>query len=193
MLDSERVKREYLHHYNLLTDGTVVMLYQLRGDLDHARAVFDESPDVLHYDIPEQGNGLIYLHCEMNESLAGILSALQQSEVIMTMPIEFLDDDRLRVTFIGEHEPLQRILNQLAEFVDIEIERVSEYGSADRLSSVLTERQREILTAAVEIGYYEVPRHATIRDVADALELSQATVGEHLQKIEARVLSGSDH
>ncbi|GAA0254355.1 helix-turn-helix domain-containing protein [Haladaptatus pallidirubidus] len=167
------------------------MLFQFRDDLDYARTVFDASSDVIHYNIPEQGNGLVYLHCEMNESLGGILSAVQQSEIIMAMPIEFLDDDCLRVTFIGEHESLHRILDKSAEFADIEIERVNEYGSEDRLSSVLTDRQQEILTAAVERGYYEVPRQATIGDIADAMELSQATVGEHLQKIESRVLTGS--
>ena len=185
------MKREYLHHYNLLTDGTVVLLYQLRGDLDYARAVFDASPDVIHYDIPEQEDGLVYLHCVMNESLTALLSVLQESEVIMAMPVEFLSDDRLRLTFIGEHESLQRILNRISEFVETEIERIGEYGSEGRLGSVLTDRQREILTAAVEQGYYEVPRQATIRDIADEIGLSQATVGEHLQKIEARVLSGS--
>lgn len=56
-LDKERVKREYLHHYNPLSDGTVVLLYQLRGDLDYAQAVFDASPSVIQYDIPEQENG----------------------------------------------------------------------------------------------------------------------------------------
>ncbi|MFH5801876.1 helix-turn-helix domain-containing protein [Haladaptatus sp. CMAA 1911] len=190
-MGDERVKREYLHHYNLLTDGTVVSLYQLRGDLDHARAVFDESTDVVHYDIPEQEDGFVYLHSKISESLTVLLSALQESEVIMAMPIKFLSDDRLRVTFIGEHEPMNRLLDITAEYVNIEIERVSKYGSGDRLSSVLTERQQEILTTAVEQGYYEVPRQARIRDVADVLNLSQATVGEHLQKIEARVLSSN--
>lgn len=152
--------------------------------------MFDASPDVIHYDIPKQDDGLVYLHCEMNESLTALLSVLQESEVIMAIPVEFLSDDRLRLTFIGQHEPLQRILNRISEFVEIEIEQIGEYGSEGRLGSVLTDRQREILTAAVE-GYYEVPRQATIRDIADEIGLSQATVGEHLQKIEARVLSGS--
>lgn len=189
-LDKERVKREYLHHYNPLTDGTVVLLYQLRGELDYAQTVFDESPDVLHYEIPKQEDGFVYLHCDMNESLMALLSVLQESEVIMAMPVEFLNDDRLRLTFIGEYEPLNRILSRVSEFVDIEIERVGEYDSEECRNSVLTDRQREILTTAVKHGYYEVPRQATIRDIADEIGLSQATVGEHLQKIEAKILSG---
>lgn len=188
-LDKDVVKREHLYHYNMLTDGTVVLLYQLRGNLDHARTVFDASPDVLHYDIPDQEDGHVYLHCEMNESLTSILSTLQKSEVIMTIPIEFLSDDRVRVTFIGEHAPLHHILDRIAEVIDIEIEKVGEYSSEGRLSSKLTSRQREILTTAVEIGYYEVPRCATLSDIADEMELSVATAGEHLQKIEARILS----
>lgn len=188
-LDSEKVKREYLHHYNLLSDGTVVLLYQLRGELEYARNVFEESADVIHYDIPEQSDGLVYLHCEITTSLEALLTAVQESEVIMAMPVEFLRDDRLRLTFIGEHDSLHRILALTAERIDVEIERLTEYGSEDQFSSLLTDRQREILTIAVEQGYYEVPRQATIRTIADEIELSQATVGEHLQKIEARVLS----
>ena len=166
-LDSERVKREYLHHYNLLTDGTVVMLFQFRGDFDYARTVFGASSSVIQYDIPEQEDSLVYLHCEMNEALTSLLSTLQKSEAIMAMPVEFLSDDRLRLTFIGEHEPLQRILGRVSEFVDIEIERIGEYGSEGRLSSVLTDRQKEILTIAIELGYYEIPRRTTIQDIAN--------------------------
>jgi predicted DNA binding protein len=52
---------------------------------------------------------------------------------------------------------------------------------------VLTERQQEVLEVALELGYYDVPRQATHNDIAERLDLSVGTVGEHLQKIEARV------
>ena len=122
-LRKEEVKREHLYHFNLLTDETVVLLYQLRGDLTRARTVFDASPTVLQYDVPEQGNGLTYLHCEVREPLGSILSILHESEVIMAMPIPFLSDDRLRITFIGEHEPLHRLLTEISAILDIEIEK----------------------------------------------------------------------
>lgn len=188
-LNRDVVAREYLYHFNLLHDGTVVLLYQLQGDLDHARATFAASSAVIHYDVPEQGNGLTYLHCEMQEPLTSFLSILHESDVLMPMPVQFLSDDRLRVKFIGEHKPLQRILERVSEFVDIEIEQVGEYVSPGHLDPVLTDRQQEILSTAIEHGYYEVPRQATIQEIANEVGLSQATVGEHLQKIESRVLS----
>lgn len=37
-------------------------------------------------------------------------------------------------------------------------------------------------------GYYEVPRRTTYEEIAEEVELSQSTVGDHLQKIEAEIL-----
>ncbi|WP_227377844.1 helix-turn-helix domain-containing protein [Haladaptatus halobius] len=169
--------------------GQLSFSINFRGDLDHARATFDASSAVIHSDVPEQGDGLAYLHCEMREPLTSFLAILHESDVLMPMPVKFLSDDRLRVKFIGEHKPLQRILERVSEFVDIEIEQTGEYVSQGHLDSVLTDRQREILSIAIEHGYYEVPRQATIREIADGVGLSQATVGEHFQKIESRILS----
>jgi len=63
--------------------------------------------------------------------------------------------------------------------------------SPDRhaLSRLLTERQREVLDAAVETGYYRDPRGATHEEVAAALDIAPTTVGEHLRKIEQRVFT----
>lgn len=189
-LDDDTVIREYLHHFNVLSDETVVLLYQLRGDLDHARTTFDESIDILHYDVPEYGDGLVYLHCELDDPLKSLLAGLQSVEALIDTPIEFLRDGHLRISFIGEDEQLRRILDGTRELVDTNLERTGEYHSESRhLKSLLTDRQREILIAATAQGYYDYPRRAGIRDIADEVGLSIATVGEHLQKIEARILS----
>lgn len=190
LMNTDTVIREYLHHFNVLTDGTVVLLYQLRGDLTHARTIFDENQDVLHYDVHEHGDGIVYLHCKLDEPLKLLLLRLQNVEAIIDMPIEFLSDGRLRITFIGEADRLRRILDGTKELVATTLERKGEYHSeSNRLRSLLTDRQREILITAVEQGYYDVPRRAGIRDLADEIGLSVATVGEHLQKIEARILT----
>lgn len=189
-MTDDSVTRDYLHHFNVLTDGTTVLLHQLRGDLDHARTVFEESPDVFHHDVPDRGDGLVYLHCVLNEPLKSLLSNLQNAEAIIDMPIEFLRDDRLRITFIGEPTLLRRVPSGTEELVDTELERKGEYHlKSSRLRSLLTDRQREILIISVEQGYYAVPRRIGIRDIADEVGLSVATVGEYLQKTEARILS----
>nr|WP_266083098.1 helix-turn-helix domain-containing protein [Haladaptatus caseinilyticus] len=106
------------------------------------------------------------------------------------MPIEFLRNGHLRITFIGEDELLRQVFDGIEELADAKLERTGEYHSESRrLKSLLTDRQREILIAATAQGYYDYLRQAGIRDIADEVDLSVATVGEHLQKIEARILS----
>jgi hypothetical protein len=45
----------------------------------------------------------------------------------------------------------------------------------------LTERQREILTVALELDYYTVPQRTTRRNIANRVGLSVGTVVEHLR------------
>lgn len=55
------------------------------------------------------------------------------------------------------------------------------------LRSDLTDRQLEVLTLAVEQGYFSIPRQATLDDLATALELQKSTVGEHLRRALGRL------
>lgn len=54
--------------------------------------------------------------------------------------------------------------------------------------SRLTERQREVLGTAADMGYFEYPKEANIGDVADALGIAPSTVSEHLAAAQRKVL-----
>lgn len=53
----------------------------------------------------------------------------------------------------------------------------------------LTERQREVLELAFEMGYYEWPRECTGEELADRLGISSPTLSKHLYVAERKVLS----
>ena len=53
----------------------------------------------------------------------------------------------------------------------------------------MSPRQRDAVEAVLEIGYYTVPRNATITDVAGELDCVTATAAEHLRKAEWKILS----
>jgi len=55
--------------------------------------------------------------------------------------------------------------------------------------SALTERQREVVAEALARGYYDWPREITNEELATELEISRATLHEHLRKAEQTVLS----
>jgi predicted DNA binding protein len=185
------VSQETVHHLNLLNDGTAVSLSRARGERDRLAGIFEASDDVLSFELSEMGGEIqTYVHFRPSEPARAMLELTREHELVVDTPIEFEGDGRLRVAVIGEDDVVQRAITEIPDEVDIELERLSDYEPELReLSSLLTERQQEILDTAVEVGYYQVPREATHEDIADELDIATTTVGEHLRKIEARLLS----
>jgi predicted DNA binding protein len=52
----------------------------------------------------------------------------------------------------------------------------------------LTERQREVLRTAHEMGYFERPKGANAGEVAAALGISRSTFTEHLSAAQTKLL-----
>ncbi|CAI50309.1 HTH-10 family transcription regulator [Natronomonas pharaonis DSM 2160] len=195
--DDPAVVRESIDQLESLDDGTCVMLSRVRGDLSRAADILDGQSDVLGYDIATDGDsrvgqqhGYIYVHFRPTETVAELLAAVEETEAVLKTPLEYRDNGGVRVTLIGDDETIQRTVEAVPNTVRISLEGTGDYRpSTGRLLSVLTPRQREILEAAVEAGYYEVPRQATHEDIAETVDVSAGTVGEHLRKVEGKLLS----
>jgi len=56
-------------------------------------------------------------------------------------------------------------------------------------ASGLTDRQLEVLVTAQRMGYYNSDDPVTMADIADAMDLSSATVCEHLNQAENHIIS----
>lgn len=54
----------------------------------------------------------------------------------------------------------------------------------------LTDRQREVLSTAIGLGYYDHGGSAGVDEVAEALDLGSTTVWEHLSRAESKVMRG---
>lgn len=59
----------------------------------------------------------------------------------------------------------------------------------EALHTRLTDRQREVLRAAFEAGYYEWPREATGEAVAERLGITSATFSEHVHTAERKLFA----
>jgi predicted DNA binding protein len=53
---------------------------------------------------------------------------------------------------------------------------------------LLTEKQRGVVEAAHELGYYETPREVSLSEVADELGIAKSTCSEMLHRAEGRVM-----
>ncbi|ESS04452.1 MAG: putative DNA binding protein [uncultured archaeon A07HR67] len=54
--------------------------------------------------------------------------------------------------------------------------------------SLLTDRQREVLRAAVREGYFTVPRECTLAELADSIGVDKSSASETLRRAEARLV-----
>lgn len=185
------VERKAIHHLNLLADGTAIFIFELAGDLDSIAAVLDESQEVIQHNISEtRDNHHVYVHFEPNDIVSSLLSIPNEYEVVVDTPMVYTYRGGLRVTVIGDESVFRESMRAVPGDVRLKLEQLGPYKpDTDRLFSLLTERQQEIIQETVQQGYYDVPRQATHQDVADALGCSAGTVGEHLRKIEAKLIS----
>lgn len=66
------------------------------------------------------------------------------------------------------------------------LRRLTPDGGPDP-SAGLTDPQREALRAAYESGYFDIPRAASLRDVADELEITASSLSERLRRAQTRL------
>jgi len=55
-------------------------------------------------------------------------------------------------------------------------------------NKTLTKKQRELLEIAYRRGFFDVPRRATLRQLAEELGVSRSTLMESLRRAEARIM-----
>jgi len=186
------VTREEVLHVDARADGTTVLLYRLLGDRESFETALSQRASVHDYDVVEvEEDGFhAFVQAESPEDGSALLEIAHENALIIDTPLEFTEDG-LKATLVGTHGNLREALGLLPDALDFTVENAGPYvpGGEDLLSP-LTDRQLEVFETAVEEGYYDVPRRATHKDIADNLGCAPSTVDEHLRKAESRVVSG---
>lgn len=99
-------------------------------------------------------------------------------------------DRGLLLSLVGSQETIRNVLRNFEEAgVVPELHRLGDYEGGQQTLDTLTDRQLEVLQTAYEMGFYDVPRKATVDEVAAEVNVDGATVSEHLQRAERNILS----
>lgn len=190
LADDPRITREAIHAVEQLEGGTVAMLTEIRGDLDRYEEIMADSPEVHQYAVSGDGSGYCYSHVELTSLTERLMERTETGEFVVEYPIEVTDDGGHRVTMVGREEDFASARSDFPDGVDVELVSMGPYHpDAERVFSGLTDRQREVLETAIELGYYENPREATHDDIAERVGVEPGTVGKHLRNVESRVFS----
>lgn len=99
-------------------------------------------------------------------------------------------DRGVLVSLVGSQEAIRDMLrNYEAAGATPDLCKLSEYEGGQSVLDALTERQREVIEMAYEMGFYEIPRRVSTEDIAEKLDIDAATVSEHLQRAERNLLT----
>ena len=102
----------------------------------------------------------------------------------------YVHSDGMLMTVRGTGDGLREIKKNLWNFLPAgyRMKLGAESLHSPEFIELLPERQRVVLEKAIEMGYYDRPRRCTQRDIAESLDIKQATVSEHLQSAEASII-----
>lgn len=114
-----------------------------------------------------------------------LLTAMEAAGVPLELPIEIVDGAATTSVTVPR-EQLSRLVAELeAHGVGMTVRAVHRDVADD---SPLTDRQRHVLEAAVEQGYYDTPRSCSLTDLAARLDVAKSTCSETLHRAEAPVV-----
>ncbi|WP_458209939.1 helix-turn-helix domain-containing protein [Haladaptatus sp. NG-SE-30] len=101
-----------------------------------------------------------------------------------------VSDRGATLSFVGTHDAISGTVSEYeAAGVSLDLQKLSTYEGSARPIDQLTDRQRQVIQTAYDMGYYEVPRAVTTADIAAKLDIDPSTVAEHLQRAERNLLS----
>ncbi|WP_254545222.1 helix-turn-helix domain-containing protein [Halomarina pelagica] len=127
---------------------------------------------------------------ETREEDVSFRRAFGDLELVVVPPIVYDEQAAMRLTVIGQEGDLGTLVENIPGEIEVTIEEVGEYDRRHaRIAGPLTDRQYEAVETAVELGYYAVPRHASLADVAAELGCAASTASNHLRKAESAILS----
>lgn len=190
LLNLQTVRPDLLLNFDWYEDGTITLIYQLTGErTDELERLLDGLEHVYEYDIIRHGQQTIYLivHHDVMERLESVLRAVNKHGILLETPFQYTDEG-LIITASGSWESLQRTFFDVDE--ELEILSMNEFAPYEKSAiQQLTERQYEALMTAQQIGYYEIPREASLEDVSDSLGCAQSTANQLLRRAENTLIS----
>lgn len=176
------------------TGDELGILHYAEGDADAVEAALADVSEVLGYDIErvDEDSFYVYIRDATTRPLQEMFGSLLTGTVVIVPPIVYHGDGWVSISLFGPDDDLQTAVTEIPDPVEVVAEQVGGLDSmGPAVDASLTDRQRDAVRAALDLGYYEVPRAADHEAVADALDCAPSTAAEHLRKAEGRLLRGA--
>lgn len=150
---------------------------------DEVESVLGTDPDVRMVDVLQRDDDGALTRIEWHPTTARLLERIVESKAILVDAKGRNGSWSLRLNFPDQSQLAEFYRQCVEEGITVTLESISHGGvdgSGDHRS--LTELQLETLRTALEAGYFEVPRRATLVDIAEELGVSDSAVSQRLRR-----------
>jgi predicted DNA binding protein len=146
-------------------------------------ADIDGSEDVTELDLLQRDGDRALI--QFTTTMPLLLMPARDSGVPLEMPFEIADGKAVW-ELTAPQDRLSALGEQLDAFdITFSVDYIQQHVTEEPL---LTDRQRRLITAAVENGYYDTPRECSLTDLAERLGIAKSTASETLHRAEEQVI-----
>jgi hypothetical protein len=146
-------------------------------------AAMEDREDIVCLDLQQASGESALMEFETTAPL--LLFSVQESGLPLELPFTIVDSEA-EVELTASRDRLSAFTAQLEAFgMEFDVEYVREMVNSE---SLLTQRQRELLNAAVEGGYYDTPRECSLTELADEAGVAKSTASETLHRVEEKII-----
>jgi hypothetical protein len=171
----------------LACHGTgAVLQVDVEAKLDAERLTAIECVDRWNY-ITERDDSHLYIISFTSPKLPERLE--ETADALIGTCDPDIDDQSATMSLVGPHDAISGQLHEYEKAgISPDLQRIGKYDGPDHPLDNLTDRQREVIETAWEMGYYEVPKNVSADEIASEMGLDSSTVNEHLQRAERNLL-----
>ena len=173
-------------------DGHVALVWMADDDVAAVADSLTEWGQVSRADTLSTAGELRLLRLELAEDtpVTAAYDVLVEHDVLLSGCTGTAEGWEVRLT-APSHGALTAVYDRWRDIgVDVDIVSVGGEATDARSADGLTNDQREALFYAADVGYFSVPRKATLGDIAEQLGISDQAVSERVRRGTYRLVRG---
>ena len=194
LADSPHASEAWLLDWNLSPAEAATLLFAVDGDPGPFRESATDTPGIESVDVEPAGGERFHMLVDARPSavplLRRVIAAMIRAGMVVLTPVVYRDGT-VSGHIVGDAATLQTTLDAVPDAVDLTVEEVGPFrGPPGTPATDLSDRQRDAVLVALELGYYDHPSETTHEAIAAELDCAPSTASEHLKKAEAKLVRG---
>ncbi|MFP8952870.1 helix-turn-helix domain-containing protein [Natrialbaceae archaeon A-arb3/5] len=189
LVNADAVDRATAMHWSV-TGDELNIIHHVEGDEEAFRRAIEAIPEVVDFELASAGDEAFYAYVRdaTTEPLRNLFGAVREHSAVVIPPVTYADGT-VSYSVFGPAAAIQAAIEDVPDPIEVVVTEVGGMAAVPGMyESLLSDRQREALEAALSLGYYAIPRNASHEDVAEAIDCAPSTAAEHLRKGEAKLI-----